>query len=336
MQPGDIAQMELLLQTRDRNFNIFDAYSNYLNQCADYITPDMMQEMTCDYHLDELTAYQILFAAAIGASEDENPAARYYNEHYIKPSIAHLKAETYTNNPFYKNIHIPTKTHGRWQLGTESYKAYEAFVWRDIVCHNNLEEIPQIGFFSHDFHFPAVLENGREWMSAKPNEVETIQPAVDAARGRVTAFGLGLGYYAYMVSEKDNVEQITVVERDADAIALFEEITLPQIRNKNKIKIVRDDAFHYAQHTLPQQPCDFAFVDLWHDALDGVPLYKQMRQLEHLSAGTEFSYWVEDTLISHLRWEKLRELTADCRNGKCDYQQVRAALEKENLRNSMH
>lgn len=333
MQPEDLQKLKSLLQTRDRNFNIFEAYSNYLNQCADYITPEMMREMVNEYHLDELTAYQLLFAAAIGANEDEGDEARYYNEHYIKPSITPLNQATYTNNLFYKNIHIPEKKHGRWQLCTEHYKAYEAFIWRDVVSQSNLEEIPQIGFFSEPFSFPAVMEDGREWMSAKPNEVETIQPAVDAAKGRVVAFGLGLGYYAYMASEKDAVEQITVVERNDDAIAMFEEITRPQMRHKDKITIVRDDAFHYAQHTLPHQQCDFAFVDLWHDAADGVALYKQMRQLEHLSAGTEFSYWVEDTLISHLRWERLNEMIEAFRNGKCGYSEIRAALEKDELRN---
>ena len=335
MQAADIQRMRSLLQTRDRNFNIFEAYSNYLDQCADYITPEMMREMMNDYHLDELTAYQLLFAAAIGANEDEGEEARYYNEHYIKPSISRLTPETYTNNAFYKNIRIPEKKHGRWQLGTESYKPYEAFIWRDIRCQDNLEEVPQIGFFSETFHFPAVLEDGREWMSTKPNEVETIQPAIDAAKGSVTAFGLGLGYFAYMASEKDEVEQVTVVERDSDAIALFEEITRPQMRHKEKISIIKDDAFNYACQTQPHQRADFAFVDLWHDAADGVELYTRMRQLEHLSPNTTFSYWVEDTLLSHLRWKRLDEMVCKFRNGECDYKTVIEALQNKNLRMSV-
>lgn len=332
MQATDIQKMHSLLQTRDRNFNIFDAYSTYLDQCADYITTDMVAEMTTEFHIDELTAFQLLFAAALGVNEEEGDEARYYNEHYIKPSISRLSPAKYANNAFYKNIHIPNRRHGRWQLGTESYKAYEAFIWRDVICQNNLEEIPQIGFFSEPFSFPAVMEDGREWMSTKPNEVETIQPAVDASAGQITAFGLGLGYFAFMASEKDEVEHITVVERDSDAIALFEEITRPQMRHKDKISIVRDDAFHYAENILPKQKCDFTFVDLWHDAADGVGLYTRMRRLEHFSPGTRFSYWVEDTLLSHLRWQRLSELIDLFQKGGCDYDYVRTALGKEQLR----
>lgn len=61
--------------------------------------------------------------------------------------------------------------------------------------------------------FPAVLENERIWMTITPNEIETMKEAVDKAFGNVLTFGLGLGYYAYMVSEKVNVESITVVEK---------------------------------------------------------------------------------------------------------------------------
>ena len=37
-------------------------------------------------------------------------------------------------------------------------------------------------------------------------------------------------------------------------------------------------------------------------------MYKRMKGLEHLSPGTEFSYWIENFLISRLRAEKYSEL----------------------------
>lgn len=331
MNAADIKAINQLLQTRQRNFNIFEAYSNYLNRCSDYITPEMMREMTSEYGLDELSAYQLLFAAAIGASEDEGEEARYYNTHYIKPSISRLDPEKYRQNDFYQHIHIPNKRHGQWQLGTESYKPYEAFIWRDIISNDQFEEVPQIGFFSEPFRFPAVMEDGREWMSTKPNEIETIQPAIDAAQGKVVAFGLGLGYYAYMVSQKDDVESVTVIERDANAIALFEEITRQQMPFKDKIRVIRSDAFFYAKASMPEQGFDHAFVDLWHDAADGVALYRQMKALEKLNEGTRFSYWVEDTLLSHIRWARLLENIEEFKAGKMSAEEVKFSLTKEGI-----
>ena len=70
-------------------------------------------------------------------------------------------------------------------------------------------QIPQIGFFETEFKFPALLENDRIWMTITPNEIETMKEPVDGAFGNVLTFGLGLGYYAYMVSEKENVESVT-------------------------------------------------------------------------------------------------------------------------------
>ena len=60
--------------------------------------------------------------------------------------------------------------------------------------------------------FPALLENDRIWMTITPNEIETMKEPVDGAFGNVLTYGLGLGYYAYMVSEKENVETVTIVD----------------------------------------------------------------------------------------------------------------------------
>lgn len=82
-------------------------------------------------------------------------------------------------------------------------------------------QIPQIGFFDTEFMFPALLENDRIWMTITPNEIETMKEPVDGAFGHVLTFGLGLGYYACMVSEKENVESVTVVDMNEDVIRLF-------------------------------------------------------------------------------------------------------------------
>jgi len=44
---------------------------------------------------------------------------------------------------------------------------------------------------------------------------------------------------------------------------------------------------------------DYAFVDLWHDADDGVEIYIRMKQLE--KENIVYSYWIEDSLLSMIR-----------------------------------
>jgi spermidine synthase len=101
-------------------------------------------------------------------------------------------------------------------------------------------------------------------MSITPNEIETMKGPIDKALGNVLTFGLGLGYYAYMTSQKDNVESITVVESNEDVIDLFNKCVLPQFGNaQKKIKIIKADAFEYAQNYIYNGKYDFVFTDLW-------------------------------------------------------------------------
>lgn len=110
--------------------------------------------------------------------------------------------------------------------------------------------------------FPAILENNRIWMTITPNEIETMKEAVDQAFGNVLAYGLGLGYYAYMTSGKDHVESVTVVEMNDDVIKLFTTYVVPQFKNAHKIKIIKADAFEYAQKHMSKENYDFVFTDL--------------------------------------------------------------------------
>ena len=112
--------------------------------------------------------------------------------------------------------------------------------------------MPQIGFFRERFAYPAVEQDGREWMAVKPSEIETMRAPIEEATGRVVTFGLGLGYFAYMVSEKPDVTSLDIVERSEEAIALFERHILPQFPNKEKIRIIRSDAFGFLNENMWQ------------------------------------------------------------------------------------
>jgi spermidine synthase len=109
--------------------------------------------------------------------------------------------------------------------------------------------------------------------------------------------GLGLGYYAYMVSEKEDAKSVTVVEVNEDVINLFKQYILPQFKHAEKINIVKGDAFEFAQkHIIPGQ-FDFVFTDLWHDVSDGIDLYLKMKKYEAQSPETVFTYWIEKSIL---------------------------------------
>ena len=99
-----------------------------------------------------------------------------------------------------------------------------------------------------------------------------------------------------MCARKDEVESVTVVERDESVIKLFRELLLPCFENKEKIEIVCADAFEFAEKEAPIRAFDYIFADIWHDPSDGVEAYKRFKSLEHLCPETKFDYWIEKTL----------------------------------------
>ena len=280
------------------NSKIMERLSLYLNLQPDFIKEDMIDELVRECNLDKKEAFSILLADICGLDTIDNMEDRELYDNYFPYMIHHLDIEKYKNNPYYKNIKIPNMKEKRWELKEDKYKPYEAFVYNDLEKMEDNRLIPQIGFFDTEFTFPVVLENNREWMLITPNEIETMEEAVNEAKGRVLTYGLGLGYYAYMASQKQEVSSLTIVERDENVINLFEKYILPQFENKDKISIINEDAFKYAKNQMNKDNYDFVFVDIWHDPSDGVDMYLKMKKLE--SENIKYMYWIEKTILCYL------------------------------------
>ena len=230
--------------------------------------------------------------------------------------------EELLENPYYKNIKIPNKKIGNWELKRESYKPYRGFIADDMKLYGDHKEFATLGFFEEEFFFPAVLEDKNEWMTLTPVDLDTCEEAIKKAKGKVITFGLGLGYYAYMCSEKEEVESITVIEKSPDVIKLFSSEILPQFSHKEKVRIINSDAFEYAENLMPSENFDLAFVDTWRDASDGLPMYEKMKPLEKLSPNTEFLYWIEGFILSRKRSMILSDLKEEFDNNSIPHFQT--------------
>lgn len=314
ISPIEKTRIERLLCTFERNFRVTRLYAEYLEEYPEIISAEMVDTLTEDGAISKEEAIVALLCEIFRLSFDD-PADRAIIRDYITPSVRILDGQKYKNDPYYKNIKVPEITDGSWQLRHESYAPYRAVICDDIVF-DGFREVPPLGFFTERFDFPAVLENGNEWMTLTPVDLDTCTEAIDAARGKVVTFGLGLGYYAYMAARKPEVESVTVIEKSRDVIALFKKHILPQFECADKIRIIEADAFEYAELDMPSEKYDVAFVDTWRDGSDGAPMYERMRALEHLSEGTEFLYWIRGFLVSRLRALKLEELIRSIERGE--------------------
>lgn len=283
------------------NARIVSLMSMYLNFTPKAITLDALEDIANSYGISRERAYAECLAALCEVGTDR--AERDFTADYIVPMVHELDPAVFENDPYYQTVKIPEGRVGKWELKTMRLAPCEAFVCNDFRVFPDGRMIPQIGFFSRAYTYPAVLENGREWMTLMPNETVTTLPAVSEASGKVLTYGLGLGYFAFRASEKQEVSSVTVVERSRDVIELFETRILPQFPHREKIRVICADAFDYAKTQMPDEHYDFVFADIWHDVGDGKELYLKMKELESLSPKTGYSYWLEDTIQCYLKKE---------------------------------
>ena len=220
-----------------------------------------------------------------------------FNKH-IAGAINELEPHKYLNNPYYKNIKITDFKDKDFALIYDKYTPYEIFAYLDMKADSNFYEINSLGYFKEEFPFIALNYQGVTWMSITPNEIETMELSINKVQGDVIVFGLGLGYFAYMALLKEDVNKVTVIEKDARIVALFKKHLLPQFPNVNKLQIIVDDANHYLNKNLNY---DYAFIDLWHDPLDGLDFFLKFKKSEKLQSKCQFLYWLESSFYLLLR-----------------------------------
>ncbi|WP_239094011.1 hypothetical protein [Bacillus sp. B15-48] len=286
-------------EIKQDNYKVFALLSKYLNDAPDFIEKEEVDELV-ESGVSYEYAFALLLAAAFGLDIVDNVEDKEFFNHYFTKMIHKLDVNEYANNPYYQQIHIPTVKIGDSELKYEKFKAYEGFVCNDIIQTKQRRQIPQIGFFQQEFKFPAILEKERIWMTITPNEIETMREPVEQAVGNVLTFGLGLGYYAYMVSEKESVESVTIVDNNQEIIDLFQQYILPQFKNKQKVTVIKADAFKYAETDMAHGKYDFVFTDLWHDVSDGIEMYLKMKTYEKQCPDTVFTYWIEKSILCYL------------------------------------
>lgn len=264
------------------------------------------------------------------------PKNRFSLEKESLDSIRELNPKIFANNPYYQTIHFGNKKKNNWELRQSSYEPFQGFVYDEIIVkpRHYFKEITPFGFFKERFPYLEILENDKNWMSVTPHEILTMAMPIKEAKGKVLTFGLGMGYYAFMASIKNNVDEVTIVEKDKNAISLFSEFILPQFPNPAKIKIVHEDAFRFAS-TIIDKEYDSIFVDIWHLPFDGLFLYLPFKRIFRDFKETKIAYWIEKSILALLRRSSIILIDEEYqKEAKIDYNF--ANNETDALINSLH
>ena len=212
-----------------------------------------------------------------------------------------LNEEDYRKDPYYQKVCAAMRKElqiGSWTLSMKSYRPYELFVYDEVrpTTVNPYSSYSPLGYFQSAFPYPALEKDERVYMSLIPHEMNTMKEAISKAHGKVLTMGLGMGYFAFMASNKEDVKSLTILERDIAVIKIFKEMFLPLFDHPEKIKIVQiEDALSYET----EEPFDYCFMDLHHDAEDGLPLYISLLKKKGLANVVDV--WIEKALLAYFR-----------------------------------
>lgn len=301
----DQIELERFLNVHEHNIHLLGLLSRFLNNYDCLISPTLFNEISGDSNLSS----NYVYALAVNTLNDEED--REFFSKYLLKSIKEQNLADYYKEDYRNLLSGLTVSYGNWFVGKTSYLPYQGFVFNDLeVDIDNYYRInSNVGFFKDVFSYPSIKQNGREWMSLNPNEINTMKDSVNKAFGNVLVGGLGLGYYLFCISNKENVKSVTVVEKDHEVIEFFNKYLLDKFEYKNKIKIIESDVFDFLENNYLSN-FDYAFMDIWHDTGDGLDLYLKLKKQIHIPC----DFWIEKSILIQLRLTAI-EVLLDIKDG---------------------
>ena len=280
-------EIQKIIDTNAINMNIADMLMSSF-MYTDLINPNEVKQYIKEGHSENEAVLNVLCDAFSLEKDDE------VLKEYVLNNLKHLNPNDYLNNQYAKAVTSSGKK-GKYALKYINYEPYQLFAYDDIKL-NGYKEYSQFGYFNQKFSYLALTEGNNIWMSLNPNEIETMKPYINKARGNVLVLGLGMGYVPFMISLKNCVQSVTIIEKDQEIINLFNELIYPHFPNKEKIKIIRGDAIEYASKSEKEGTYDYIFADLWHDPDDGLPLFVKLKKTNR-----NIACWLEVSLYALLR-----------------------------------
>lgn len=230
----------------------------------------------------------------------ENNEELFFFEKYFADLVVKLNIDDYRNNRYAKRVEELSFKEGNFAFKELTLKAKHLIPFDDIkVNPTNYLERSSVGYFDEEYKYPALLENNTVWMSLDPDEINTMKPYIEKMHGDILVFGLGMGYFPYMASFNKNVKSITIIEKDKNIINIFNKYIAPKLDNPISFKIINDDAFTYVKNK-DMSNYDCMFMDIWHNAEDGLPLFIKFKQLLNNYQGKTY-YWLHKSLIAMYR-----------------------------------
>jgi hypothetical protein len=301
LNDNDRQILDDILTQRDENFEVSQLWNNFLTDNFDALNKKAIHDLMDKEGLDERSAVEEAFFNYLQL-DSSDPIIEKMKEDTNFGVIEPLEEKAFLDQPF---NHIPVKkvVLGPYQLTYNYFEPYELFNDENTIADekNNFAEKTHVSYFRTKVPYLMLMQKSEVWMSITPHEVHTMKEDIKNATGKVLTLGLGLGYYADEVSNKDDVTSVTIIEKDSKVIQLFEKNILPYFPHKEKIHIVKQDAFLYFERELRNEAYDYIFVDIYHTPEDALGMYLRFKSDEKKYNYKPAHYWIEESILCLLR-----------------------------------
>lgn len=252
-------------------------------------------------------------------------------DNFLKGAIESFPVERLRNNDYYRNIKMPNVSKNGYTLSDDNIFPRMQIHMFDEPTYDvdKMQLKPKLFTCNCDINCPMILENEPDmvWMSVEPLEINSFDEIIKEAKGNVLLLGLGLGYAAYMISQKEDVQSVTVVELDKNVIDLFNSYLLCQFPNKDKIKIVNADGIEYLRNNDLNQ-FDYVNLDIWMNVEDMLPTYLKALPIDYSYPNVKFSYWCEKSLKTRIQ-ESIIYVVSGQTTRICEFDEVVKSLLKD-------
>lgn len=149
-------------------------------------------------------------------------------------------------------IDVPNGTSGNWRVEEFEVSKNDAqFCGLRAVFNGGRGRLPE-GIYKRLYRGNVLV------MSNTPDEIRDFMPFVRQASGSVLINGMGLGVLLKALLEKEEVKEITVIEKSEDVIKLV----APTYLKDKRVKVIKADAFEYEPEKGKR------FDSVWHDIWD--------------------------------------------------------------------
>ena len=206
-------------------------------------------------------------------------------------------------------VKVPNGKSGDWTVGEIEVKSND---------FGQMIRMAQTGRGVPGGIYKRLIRKGTTVMSNTPDEIRDFSYFLYKAKGGILIHGLGIGVLVVALLEKEDITDITIIEKSKDVLNL----SAATYENHPKVTIIHADCFEW------ESPKNKRYGAVWHDIWDNITSdnLEEMKKL-HRKYGRKADY--QESWCRHICERERREEKEEERWHSMMYPQINPFDEKD-------